>query len=196
MPLGNNVRIFRLARGETLRELAAAVGMDAANLSKIERGLRGCGDEDKLALARYFGSAAAMDAYTLTDRATWANFRNRRNLEIMAEGDPALFNPYSSILVNPAKWPHVKTADARVWHEWLTTPPGRAAISSYRIGGEQLRGPLVRPDRPRHRQEAGIGGELDEGLGAQLQLGHGLLQSPKLGVGERLSDSLFEPRGD
>lgn len=82
--------------------------------------------------------AAALDAYCLTDRATWANFRNRQNLEIQFEGDPALFNPYGSILVNPAKWPHVKIAPARIWHEWLTSHEGEAAISSYRIDGEQL----------------------------------------------------------
>jgi tungstate transport system substrate-binding protein len=82
--------------------------------------------------------AAGLDAYTLTDRATWANFRNRQNLEILVEDDPALFNPYGSILVNPAKWPHVKAADARTWHEWLTSKPGLDAITSYRIAGEQL----------------------------------------------------------
>ena len=37
--------------------------------------------------------AAAMNAYTLTDRATWANFKNRQDLEILTDGDPALFNP-------------------------------------------------------------------------------------------------------
>jgi tungstate transport system substrate-binding protein len=82
--------------------------------------------------------AAALDAYTLTDRATWANFKNRQNLEILTQGDPALFNPYGGILVNPAKWPHVKAADARIWHEWLTSRPGLDAITSYRIAGEQL----------------------------------------------------------
>jgi len=81
---------------------------------------------------------AALDAYTLTDRATWANFKNRQNLEILTEGDAALFNPYGSILVNPAKWPQVKAADARIWHEWLTTRAGLDAITSYRIAGEQL----------------------------------------------------------
>ncbi|HEY6256205.1 MAG TPA: substrate-binding domain-containing protein [Xanthobacteraceae bacterium] len=82
--------------------------------------------------------AAGLNAYTLTDRATWANFKNRQDLEILAEGDPALFNPYGSILVNPAKWPHVKAAEARAWHEWLTSKGGLDAITSYRIGGEQL----------------------------------------------------------
>jgi tungstate transport system substrate-binding protein len=82
--------------------------------------------------------AASLAAYTLADRATWANFKNRRNLEILCDGDPALFNPYGSILVNPAKWPHVKAADARIWHEWLTSKPGLDAITSYRIDGEQV----------------------------------------------------------
>jgi tungstate transport system substrate-binding protein len=90
---------------------------------------------------------AAMNAYTLTDRATWANFKNRRELVILTEGDPALFNPYSSILVNPAKWPLAKYSDARIWHEWLTSNVGLDAITSYKINGEQLffppRGGLV-----------------------------------------------------
>jgi tungstate transport system substrate-binding protein len=88
--------------------------------------------------------AAAMNAYTLADRATWANFHNRQHLEILTEGDPALFNPYGSILVNPAKWPQVKFSDARIWHEWLTSKPGLDAIASYRIHGEQVFFPLVR----------------------------------------------------
>jgi tungstate transport system substrate-binding protein len=82
--------------------------------------------------------AAGMNAYTLTDRATWANFKNRQGLEILTEGDPALFNPYGSILVNPAKWPEVKFNDAKMWHEWLTSKPGLNAITSYRINGEEL----------------------------------------------------------
>lgn len=83
-------------------------------------------------------TAAAMNAYTLTDRGTWANFKNRQNLVTLVEGDPALFNPYGSILVDPKKRPAAKAADAKVWHEWLTGPQGQAAIESFRIGGEQL----------------------------------------------------------
>jgi tungstate transport system substrate-binding protein len=82
--------------------------------------------------------AAGMNAYTLTDRATWANFKNRQDLEVLSEGDPALFNPYGSILVNPVKWPEVKFNDAKMWHEWLTSKPGLDAITSYKINGEEL----------------------------------------------------------
>ena len=82
--------------------------------------------------------AAGLNGYTLTDRATWATFRNRQILTVLAAGDPALFNPYGSILVNPAKGAHIKAADAKVWHEWLTSEEGRKAITSFRISGEQL----------------------------------------------------------
>ena len=82
--------------------------------------------------------SAGLNAYTLTDRATRANFKNRQELEVLTEGDPELFNPYGSILVNPAKWPHVKAAEARTWHEWLTSKAGLDAITSYKIAGEQL----------------------------------------------------------
>ena len=81
---------------------------------------------------------AAMNAYTLTDRATWANFKNRRALAILTEGDPALLNTYSSILINPAKWPLVNYSEARIWHEWITSKSGLDAITSYKINGEQL----------------------------------------------------------
>lgn len=83
-------------------------------------------------------TAAAMNAYTLTDRGTWANFKNRQSLTILVEGDKALFNPYGSILVDPKKRPADKAADAKVWHDWLTGPKGQVAIESFRIGGEQV----------------------------------------------------------
>jgi tungstate transport system substrate-binding protein len=86
--------------------------------------------------------AAAMNAYTLTSRATWANFNNRQHLEILTAGDPMLLNPYTSILVNPAEWPHMKFNNARTWHEWLTSKPGADAIASYRINGMQVFFPL------------------------------------------------------
>lgn len=83
-------------------------------------------------------TAAAMNAHVLADRGTWANFKNRQGLAILVEGDTSLFNPYGSILVDPAKRPADKVAAARVWHEWLTGPKGQAAIETFRIGGEQV----------------------------------------------------------
>jgi tungstate transport system substrate-binding protein len=83
-------------------------------------------------------TAAGLDAYILADRATWASFKNRGTLAILLEGDPTLFNPYSSILVNPAKGGHIRAEEARIWHDWLTSVPGRAAIRSFQLEGTQM----------------------------------------------------------
>ena len=82
--------------------------------------------------------AAGMDAYTLTDRATWASFGNKASLAILVEGDPKLFNQYGVILVNQARHPRVKAEAGQRFIDWLTGPEGQAAIAGYRIGGEQV----------------------------------------------------------
>lgn len=83
-------------------------------------------------------TAGAMGAYVLSDRATWISFKNRGDLGIAVEGDRKLFNQYGVIVVNPAKHPHVKIADATVFADWLVSPEGQKAIADYRINGEQL----------------------------------------------------------
>jgi tungstate transport system substrate-binding protein len=40
--------------------------------------------------------------------------------------------------MNPAKWPQVKFREAKTWHDWLTSKVGLAAITSYRINGDEL----------------------------------------------------------
>ena len=86
--------------------------------------------------------AAGMGAYTLTDRGTWANFKNRQGLAILYSGDAKLFNPYGAILINPERHPHVKKALAETFINWLTSDEGAAAIASYKLGGEQLFFPM------------------------------------------------------
>jgi tungstate transport system substrate-binding protein len=83
-------------------------------------------------------TAAQVPAYALTDRGTWLGFRNRGGLEVVFEGDPVLFNPYGIILVNPAKHPTVKAAEGQAFIDWITSDAGRAAIASFKVGGEQL----------------------------------------------------------
>jgi tungstate transport system substrate-binding protein len=82
--------------------------------------------------------AAASGAYVLTDRGTWLAFKNRGDLTILVEGDKRLFNQYGVIVVNPAKHPHVKVAQAKQFADWLISPAGQASIAAYKIGGEQL----------------------------------------------------------
>ncbi len=82
--------------------------------------------------------AAGMNAYTLTDRGTWLSFRNRRDLEILVEGDPPLFNQYGIMLVNPAKHPHVKAKEGRRLIDWITSPEGQRAIGKFTVEGRVL----------------------------------------------------------
>ncbi|GAB4385243.1 ABC transporter substrate-binding protein [Albidovulum sp.] len=83
-------------------------------------------------------TAAGLDAYILSDRASWLNFGNKRDLELLFEGDPALFNQYAYIPVNPAKGPHVKAAAAEKLEAWLTSERARQLIDGYRLDGQQL----------------------------------------------------------
>ncbi|MGD9772848.1 substrate-binding domain-containing protein [Diaphorobacter sp.] len=82
--------------------------------------------------------AASSGAYVLSDRGTWLNFKNRDNLAVLVEGDKRLFNQYGVMLVNPAKHPHVKQAEAQKFVDWVISPAGQNVIASYKINGEQL----------------------------------------------------------
>lgn len=82
--------------------------------------------------------ASSSNAYVLTDRGTWLNFKNRGDLKVLVESDQRLFNQYGVMLVNPAKHPHVKAADGQKFVDWVTGSAGQAAIASYKMGGEQL----------------------------------------------------------
>lgn len=83
-------------------------------------------------------TSADLGAYTLSDRATWASFGNPRDLVVVLEGDPALFNPYASLLIDPARHPHLKHELARRWHEWIVSEAGQQAIDAFRANGEQV----------------------------------------------------------
>ncbi len=83
-------------------------------------------------------TASAMNSYILADRGTWLSFKNRGDLVILVQGDPKLFNQYGVMLVNPAKFPHVKKADGQAFIDWLISKNGQDVIASYKIDGEQL----------------------------------------------------------
>jgi len=82
--------------------------------------------------------AASMGAYVLADRGTWLNFKNRADLGVLVEGDKRLFNPYGVMVVNPAKHPQVKLADANKFVDWVISPKGQNVLAAYKIGGEQV----------------------------------------------------------
>jgi len=89
--------------------------------------------------------ASSTNAYALTDRGTWLNFKNRGDLVLLVEGDTRLFNQYGVIVVNPAKHAHVKQDLAQAFADWVVSSEGQASIAAYRIAGEQLFFPNAKP---------------------------------------------------
>jgi tungstate transport system substrate-binding protein len=98
-----------------------------------------------LGMGEVLTMAAEMQAYTLTDRATYAAYQDRTGLAIAVEGDPKMFNPYGIIAVNPARHPGINYKGAMQLIEWITSAEGQARIASFRINGQQMFFPSAKP---------------------------------------------------
>jgi tungstate transport system substrate-binding protein len=83
-------------------------------------------------------TAQGSNGYVMSDRATWINFKNKGDLEIVVEGDSRLFNQYGVMLVNPQKHTNVKKAEGQAFIDWLVSAEGQRAIADYKINGQQL----------------------------------------------------------
>lgn len=83
-------------------------------------------------------TASGMDAYILSDRASWLKFANKAALVLLFSGDPGLFNQYAYLPVDPARHPHVAYGDALMLERWLVSPRGQKLIAEYRVNGEAL----------------------------------------------------------
>ena len=118
-------------------DLWKVAGIDIAK----EKGAKTLGDwykEIGQGMGAALNTASASDAYVLSDRASWINFKNRGALGIMVEGDPPLFNQYAVMLVSPEKHKHVKQDLGQAFVNWIVSPEGQKAIADFRINGQQL----------------------------------------------------------
>lgn len=91
-----------------------------------------------LGMGEVLNMAAEMQAYTLTDRATYGAYKAKTGLAIEVEGDPRMFNPYGIIAVNPARHPAVNHKGAMRLIGWITSAEGQAKIASFKVDGQQL----------------------------------------------------------
>jgi len=132
-----NARALFVSRGDDSgthrreRMLWAAADLDPARNSPWYK-------EVGAGMGASLNTAAGLDAYILSDRASWLNFANKAGLALLYSGDQRLFNQYSYIPVNPARQPHVDIKAATQLEEWLTGARARALIDGYKIGGQQL----------------------------------------------------------
>jgi tungstate transport system substrate-binding protein len=120
----NNIEELRLWR-------AAGQTSEALNPEKWYHAIGG-------GMAQALDSAGTMNAYTLTDRATWLSLDNKGSLVVAIEGDPNLLNRYDVIELNPKKHGKPRLAEAKVLADWLVSPEGQQAIGAYQANGQKL----------------------------------------------------------
>ena len=82
--------------------------------------------------------ANELQAYTLSDRGTYAVMKDKLALSILVSGEPILLNPYGVITVNPAKFQQINYTGAMLFISFLTSPQGQKLIEGYKVNGEQL----------------------------------------------------------
>lgn len=91
-----------------------------------------------LGMGEVLNMSAEMQAYTLSDRATFYAYKAKTGLKILFEGDERMRNPYGVIAVNPAKYKDINYKSALRFIDWLTSDQGRKQIAAFKINGEQV----------------------------------------------------------
>ncbi|MBS7525900.1 substrate-binding domain-containing protein [Fusibacter paucivorans] len=75
--------------------------------------------------------ASELQAYTMTDRATYLALRDHLELDIIVEGDSNLFNQYGVIAVNPNKSDLINAEGAQAFIDWILSDDTQALIAEY-----------------------------------------------------------------
>jgi len=75
--------------------------------------------------------ANEMNAYTLTDEATYLSWQKKTGLKEIVRGDKLLLNPYGVIAVNPAKYPTIHKNAANAFIEFMTGKKGQGLIATF-----------------------------------------------------------------
>ena len=86
------------------------------------------------------GITRELNIYTLADRATWLNFAEKGELEIVCEGDAEMLNSYSVIAVSASVSEYVNAEGGRAFVDWITGPSGQELIGQYGVekSGQQM----------------------------------------------------------
>lgn len=74
-----------------------------------------------------------MQAYTMTDRATYLSMKDNLDLEIVLEGDSILFNQYGVIPVNPNKNDSINNEGAELFVKWIVSDEAQELINKFGV---------------------------------------------------------------
>ncbi len=92
--------------------------------------------------------ATEKGGYTMTDRGTFIKFADNHGgnppLKVLVEGDPALFNQYSIIAVNPTNCKNAKYELARKFTDWMTSKKIQNLIGNFKLLNKKLYIPNAR----------------------------------------------------
>ncbi len=86
-----------------------------------------------------------LDAYVLSDRATWLRFANKGDAVLHVEGDAALFNQYGIVTLSKDHCPLANHTGAQALVDWLTGPEGQSQIAAFRLNGTAVFFPNAQP---------------------------------------------------
>lgn len=75
--------------------------------------------------------AGEKNAYCLADRATWLSLGKSTGLALLCEGDGALLNRYSLILVNPGRFPKVNAEGAKAFFDFLLSKRAKDIVEKF-----------------------------------------------------------------
>lgn len=116
------------------KKLWAAIDLTPAGDWYTEAG-SGMGDTLNIANER--------EAYTISDRGTFLALKDRLDLGVLVQGDPALLNIYHVILTNPDNGQHIDTAGGEAFLDFLLEPSTQEFIGTF--GVEEFGEPLFTP---------------------------------------------------
>ena len=92
--------------------------------------------------------ATEKGGYTMTDRGTFIKFADNHAgnppLKVLVEGDPALFNQYSIIAVNPTNCKNAQYKLARRFTDWMTSKKIQNLIGNFKLLNKKLYIPNAR----------------------------------------------------
>jgi len=77
--------------------------------------------------------AEQKNGYTITDRATYLKNKDKLSLAVLCEGDGALLNQYSVMVVNPNKNDKINVLAAMQFSDWLISDKGQRIINEYGV---------------------------------------------------------------
>ncbi len=100
--------------------------------------------ETGLGMGHTLNVSSEKQAYTISDRSTYLSLKKNLQLSVLLEGDPALFNVYHIIEVNPDKWKSVNAEGARAFSNFFVSRDTQKIIGDF--GREKFGTPLFYPD--------------------------------------------------